>query len=45
VIAYERGEWDACAWLGEQAGVDASTLPAIYRDALTWATGLRESAA
>jgi EAL and modified HD-GYP domain-containing signal transduction protein len=45
IIAYERGEWDACAWLGEQAGVDAGRLPVVYRDALTWARGLSESAA
>jgi EAL and modified HD-GYP domain-containing signal transduction protein len=40
VIAYERGEWDRCEQLAQQAGLDASVLPIAYQEALKWTRDL-----
>ncbi|HXT71739.1 MAG TPA: HDOD domain-containing protein [Vicinamibacterales bacterium] len=40
VIAYERGEWEACEAFAQAARLDASNLPAAYAEALTWTSDL-----
>jgi EAL and modified HD-GYP domain-containing signal transduction protein len=38
IEAYEQGWWDQVDGLAEVVGVSASVLPALYIDALAWAT-------
>jgi len=43
VVAYERGDWDACLPLASLARVDRRWLPSAYMDALHWAHELQQS--
>ena len=42
VIAYERGDWNACTTLARSLSIDPAVLPGAAAEALRWAQELRE---
>ncbi|MBI3448004.1 MAG: HDOD domain-containing protein [Acidobacteria bacterium] len=40
-LSYERGEWEEMMKLTDRFGLDEDTVPAIYRESVTWSDSLR----
>ena len=45
VVAYERGQWEACENLARSIGLDPVRLPAAYNQSMAWTNGLTGAAA